>query len=408
MAENKIIPWAQTGTANVLSDDAYAADVAKWGLYGDGVKTGQASSQQANKTWRQATAPGSGLSQFLVDNLSVDVTDADTPATFSNRIANAVLKLAQVSPFNHPWATTTGGYRKYAIVSDSSGNFWVSTSDQNVTVPGANGAKWQSLFSGCLQLGLEATQIVTGPVRFTNQLSVPDIGAWNTSEAVPASLLLNTLNGLIPTAILTSQTVTKPSWASRALISCIGGGGGGGGCWATSAKYAVGGGGGGAGGYGVGIYSFGSNTQVQFIIGSGGGGGGNTSTPGGNGGATYAQIGGVTVLLANGGGGAGMTSAQGGARGGGGTVTGANILSANGADGSDCSYFSNQWWGLGNGASGPFGGGAGAGSVGTSGMATSGHAMGSGGAGAYDSSLSGKPFSGGAGFQGGAFIQFLP
>ena len=38
MAENKILPWAQSGTANVLSDDAYAADVAKGGLYGDGVK----------------------------------------------------------------------------------------------------------------------------------------------------------------------------------------------------------------------------------------------------------------------------------------------------------------------------------------------------------------------------------
>lgn len=148
MAENKIIPWAQTGTANVLSDDAYASDVAKGGLYGDGVKTGQASSQQANKTWRQATAPGSGLSQFLVDNLSVDVTDSDTPDTFSSRIANAVLKLAQISPFNQSWAVATGGYRKYAIVSDSSGNFWVSTADQNTTVPGASGAKWQSLFNG--------------------------------------------------------------------------------------------------------------------------------------------------------------------------------------------------------------------------------------------------------------------
>lgn len=148
MAENKILPWAQTGTANVLSDDAYAADVATGGLYGDGVKTGQASSQQANKTWRQATAPGAGLGQFLVDNLGVDVTDADTPSTFSTRIANVVFKLSQISPFNQSWAKSTGGYRKYAIVSDSSGNYWVSTADQNTTVPGAEGANWQSLFNG--------------------------------------------------------------------------------------------------------------------------------------------------------------------------------------------------------------------------------------------------------------------
>ena len=160
MAENKILPWAQTGTANVLSDADYASDVASGGLYGDGVKTGQASSKQANKTWRQATAPGSGLGQFLVDNLSVDVTDADTPATFSTRIANAVLKLAQISPFNQSWATATGGYRKYAIVSDSSGNYWVSTADANTTVPGAVGAKWKSLFDGYATQAWSSSQFV--------------------------------------------------------------------------------------------------------------------------------------------------------------------------------------------------------------------------------------------------------
>lgn len=148
MAENKIYPWAQSSDANVFSDAEYAADVEAGGIYVGGVQTGLASSKQANKTWRQATAPGSGLGQFLVDNLGVDVTDADTPATFSSRIANAILKLAQISPFNQSWATATGGYRKYAIVSDSSGNFWVSTADQNVTVPGVSGAKWQSLFDG--------------------------------------------------------------------------------------------------------------------------------------------------------------------------------------------------------------------------------------------------------------------
>ncbi|OUJ09538.1 hypothetical protein HK25_11445, partial [Acetobacter sp. DsW_059] len=40
------------------------------------------------------------------------------------------------------------GYKKYAIVSDSSGNFWVSTADSNLTTPGAEGASWQSLFNG--------------------------------------------------------------------------------------------------------------------------------------------------------------------------------------------------------------------------------------------------------------------
>lgn len=176
MATNKILPWAQTGTANVLSDDAYAADLATGGLYDDGVKTGQASSQQANKTWRQATAPAAGLGQFLVDNLSVDVTDADTPATFSARIANAVLKLAQISPFNQSFATATGGYRKYAIVSDSSGNFWVSTADQNVTVPGDSGAKWQSLFDGYATQAWSNNQFVKNNKGTDGGITALDLG----------------------------------------------------------------------------------------------------------------------------------------------------------------------------------------------------------------------------------------
>ena len=203
MATNKILPWAQTGTANVLSDDAYAADVATGGLYGDGVKTGQASSQQANKTWRQATAPGSGLAQFLVDNLSVDVTDADTPATFSSRIANAILKLAQISPFNQSFAAAIGGYRKYAIVSDSSGNFWVSTADQNVTVPGDSGAKWQSLFNGyATQSWVEEEYQPIGDYATNTALQ-----AEASSRASADTNLQNQINGRV---LKSGDTMTGP------------------------------------------------------------------------------------------------------------------------------------------------------------------------------------------------------
>lgn len=148
MAQNKILPWAQTSTANALSDADYASDMATNGSYVDGVKSGQASSQQANKTWRQGTSVAAGLAQFLVDNLAVDVTDADVPATFSSRITNAIIMLGQISNFNQSFATAIGGYKKYAIVSDSSGNYWSSTADQNTTVPGASGSKWQNLLSG--------------------------------------------------------------------------------------------------------------------------------------------------------------------------------------------------------------------------------------------------------------------
>lgn len=53
-----------------------------------------------------------------------------------------------VLPFNASFATGIGGYPKYAVCVDSSGDFWVSTADANTTVPGTTGATWQSLFNG--------------------------------------------------------------------------------------------------------------------------------------------------------------------------------------------------------------------------------------------------------------------
>lgn len=50
--------------------------------------------------------------------------------------------------YNASFASAIGGYPKYALVSDSSGNFWVSTVDQNTTTPGETDAFWNSLFSG--------------------------------------------------------------------------------------------------------------------------------------------------------------------------------------------------------------------------------------------------------------------
>lgn len=54
--------------------------------------------------------------------------------------------------YNASFATAIGGYPKYAMASDSSGNFWVSTADANTTVPGATGATWRNLFADYLPL----------------------------------------------------------------------------------------------------------------------------------------------------------------------------------------------------------------------------------------------------------------
>jgi hypothetical protein len=52
-----------------------------------------------------------------------------------------------VAPYSAALATLIGGYPAGAIVYVS-GAFWVSTVAGNMTVPGASGAKWKSLFDG--------------------------------------------------------------------------------------------------------------------------------------------------------------------------------------------------------------------------------------------------------------------
>ncbi len=74
----------------------------------------------------------------------------------------------------------------------------------------------------------------------------------------------------------TNSTFTKATydWATKAMITCIGGGGGGGGAAATSATQASGGGGGGSGGMSQSIVNLSAmGTSETITIGSGGGGG---------------------------------------------------------------------------------------------------------------------------------------
>ena len=81
-----------------------------------------------------------------------------------------------VAPYDAQLAAAMGGYPLNAVVADpvTAGVFWVSTVPANVSVPGAEGAGWQSLFSGYatqawangqfLQLNNSSNQTVIGSV----------------------------------------------------------------------------------------------------------------------------------------------------------------------------------------------------------------------------------------------------
>ncbi|AXH72278.1 MAG: putative tail fiber protein [Caudoviricetes sp.] len=70
---------------------------------------------------------------------------------FLRLLSHAVqaLQAGYVGQYNSTLAQSIGGYPSGAIVSGSAvGTFWISTADNNVTVPGATGATWKSLFDG--------------------------------------------------------------------------------------------------------------------------------------------------------------------------------------------------------------------------------------------------------------------
>ncbi|WP_180537817.1 hypothetical protein [Acetobacter orientalis] len=116
--------------------------------------------------------------------LTADMLSIASGAPFYPSLAAVASRI--IAPFNAQLAAAMGGYPLNAVVADTTtpNTFWVSTSDANVSTPGADGATWQSLFSGLatqawsngrfLQLASTALQTVTGPVVFSGETAVPN------------------------------------------------------------------------------------------------------------------------------------------------------------------------------------------------------------------------------------------
>ncbi|MBV1833093.1 glycine-rich domain-containing protein [Novacetimonas pomaceti] len=262
-------------------------------------------------------------------------------------------------PFDSAFSTAIGGYPLGAVVAAAaSGQFWVSTADDNTTTPGASGASWMNVYVGSSSSGV---QIIT-----------------------------------------TDQTITVPEWATRVVVrKIIGGGGAGAGSTSTSISGNYSGGGGGAG------------EQVEgavFPVTGGGtldcgiGAGGVEGTNSGAGGTTSLSYNGTTLISVVGGSGSSFYETAGSAGGPGGTggTTSSTALNqgvrTRGADGSDGQSGAAQLTGDGGATS--FGGGGRSGN----GAGINATNFGAGGGGAYKSAAG----TGGNGAPGRMDIEFLP
>ena len=85
MAVNEILAFADSATANVISQSAYAALT---NLINNGFVTGIANSNQMNKVLKQATLIAASVAQFIA-NQGFDVHDSDSPATIATNLSLA-------------------------------------------------------------------------------------------------------------------------------------------------------------------------------------------------------------------------------------------------------------------------------------------------------------------------------
>lgn len=145
---NGFLPFASSSDANVMSDADYAASLGTGGSFAVGVSRGQASSAQANKTWRQSTVMAAAVAQVICD-LGPSLSDSLTQDQLKQLIGYAYRWYGLVAPFSKQFASSVGGYTKGSIVVGSTpGSYWISLVDNNTTDPSEQGSTpvWQDLF----------------------------------------------------------------------------------------------------------------------------------------------------------------------------------------------------------------------------------------------------------------------
>ncbi|WP_250481911.1 hypothetical protein [Caballeronia sp. NCTM5] len=157
MATNDFLPFAVGGSANVLSQSAYAALAALT----NGYQSGVANSAQINKTFRQSSIMAAVLAQFISDQTGANSVDDGTTATL---LANLKLAVRAFKTVKRTLFTASGTYTPsagllYAEVEVLGGGGGGATgSSSNAAGGGAAGGYCKAIFSAS---ALGASQTVT-------------------------------------------------------------------------------------------------------------------------------------------------------------------------------------------------------------------------------------------------------
>lgn len=136
---NKFLPFATGGSANVITDDAYAALAA----LATGYQSGIAQSQQLNKTWRQSSVMAAVMGQIIA-NYGNNASDGDT-------IANLVAYLK---------AALMGSKASIASVTTTAATLTFANIGQHITFGGTT--------NSTITLPVSTTCMAGGVISFKN------------------------------------------------------------------------------------------------------------------------------------------------------------------------------------------------------------------------------------------------
>lgn len=203
---NDFLPFATGGSANVLSQAAYAGSG-----YATGNISGIASSAFNNKAIRQATYLVSCLAQFLSNTTGFDVLDDGNMSEVLDTLMWALKAGVSVQP--------------YTSAAGATGT-WMPTVICEVTATGSD------MESGCIYEDTSSNQFTNLAIFASGATVIRLIPLSGVALPVSAALTLNSGTG--PATITVDKTFNKPSYL-RVKIWAGGGGGAGSGSASGSA-----------------------------------------------------------------------------------------------------------------------------------------------------------------------------
>jgi hypothetical protein len=129
--EQDFLPFANGGSANVLSQSAYAALTS---LLQNGFSSGIAQSSQLNKVWRQSSIMAAVLAQFIVNQTGQPAIDDGATATLLTNLTTAI----GVAARQNPVLADTGAANAYIVANLSAFTAYPTVSGLVIDVSIAN------------------------------------------------------------------------------------------------------------------------------------------------------------------------------------------------------------------------------------------------------------------------------